>query len=258
MAAAREAVAEQPPSPTLGPELLSVAALLGRESTLRSALTDTGMPAERRSDLAGGLLTGKVGGATVAAVQRAVAQRWSRPRDLVEGVEALGAEAMLAEAEAQGRIDAVEEELFRFTRVLASSSDLQVLLTNPAVPDATKAQVVTDLLEDRAQPETVALVTHAVAHPGGRRVSDVLDELVDLASTRREQLLADVRVPVALSDEQRTRLSAALSRIYGRPVTLAVSVEPDLLGGAVVRIGDEIIDGSVASKLADARRRLTQ
>lgn len=258
MAAAREAVAEQPPSPTLGPELLSVAALLGRESTLRSALTDTGMPAERRSDLAGGLLTGKVGGATVAAVQRAVAQRWSRPRDLVEGVEALGAEAMLAEAEAQGRIDAVEEELFRFTRVLASSSDLQVLLTNPAVPDATKAQVVTDLLEDRAQPETVALVTHAVAHAGGRRVSDVLDELVDLASTRREQLLADVRVPVALSDEQRTRLSAALSRIYGRPVTLAVSVEPDLLGGAVVRIGDEIIDGSVASKLADARRRLTQ
>jgi len=258
MAAAREAVAEQPSSPTLGPELLSVAALLGRESTLRAAFTDNGMPAEDRSDLAGALLSGKVGEATVAAVQRAVAQRWSRPRDLVEGVEALGAEAMLAEAEAHGRIDAVEEELFRFTRVLASSSDLQVLLTNPAVADATKAQVVTDLLEDRAQPETVALVTHAVGHPGGRRVSDVLDELVDLASTRREQLLADVRVPVALSDEQRTRLSAALSRIYSRPVTLAVSVEPDLLGGALVRIGDEIIDGSVASKLADARRRLTQ
>ena len=164
MAAAREAVAEQPPSPTLGPELLSMAALLGRESTLRAALTDTGMPGERRAELAATLLAGKVSEATVATVQRAVAQRWSSPRDLVEGVEALGAEAMLAEAEDKGRIDAVEEELFRFTRVLASSSDLQVLLTDPAVPDAAKAKVVADLLEDKAQPETVALVSHAVGH----------------------------------------------------------------------------------------------
>jgi F-type H+-transporting ATPase subunit delta len=86
----------------------------------------------------------------------------------------------------------------------------------------------------------------------------VLDELVAAAAERREQLLADVRTPVAMTPDQQTALAAALTRIYGRPVTVAATVDPELLGGAVVRVGDEIIDGSVATRLADLRRRLTQ
>jgi F-type H+-transporting ATPase subunit delta len=89
-------------------------------------------------------------------------------------------------------------------------------------------------------------------------VAETLSDLVQLAATRRRQLLADVRAPVPLTDQQQQRLATALARIYGQPVTLAVSVEPEMLGGAVVRIEDEIIDGSVASKLAAARRTLTQ
>jgi F-type H+-transporting ATPase subunit delta len=204
------------------------------------------------------VLEGKVGADALAVVEEAAAQRWSSPRDLVEGIEALGAEAMLAHAENEGRIDAVEEELFRFGRVLDSSGELQVMLTDPAVPDAVKADVVGELLAERSQPETLALVRHAVAHPGGRRLAESLSGLVELAATRRQQLLADVRVPMPLTDRQHHRLAVALTRIYGQPVTLAVSVEPDIVGGAVVRIGDEIIDGSVASKIAAARRALTQ
>lgn len=258
LAALREALAGLPVHATLGSELLAVAALLGRESGLRSALTDSGTAPDRRAALASRVLDGNVAAPTLSVVEQGVRQRWSSPRDLVEGIETVGAEAMFAFAESEGRIDAVEDELFRFTRVLDASGELQVLLTNPAVQDSTKAQVVTDLLEQRAQPETVALVRHAVAHPGGRRVTETLAGLVELAATRREQLLADVRAPVPLTEPQQQRLAAALTRIYGRQVSLAVSVEPELLGGAVVRIGDEIIDGSVATKIDAARRNLTQ
>jgi F-type H+-transporting ATPase subunit delta len=258
LAVLREAQHDGPAPTDLGGELLGVAALLGREAGLRSALTDPGASPERRSTLARRLLAGKVSDPASGVVDLAVQQRWSSPRDLVEALEILGAEAILAHAENDGRIDAVEDELFRFTRTLDASGELQVLLTNPAVDSATKADVVTDLLAERSQPETVVLVRHAVANPGGRRVAETLSDLVQLAATRRRQLLADVRAPVPLTDQQQQRLATALARIYGQPVTLAVSVEPEMLGGAVVRIEDEIIDGSVASKLAAARRTLTQ
>ncbi len=254
---ASRAVAATDPQ-VVGQELLAVATLLGAQTSLRNALTDNGATPERRLTLAAQVFQGKVTPPTLSVISSAVAQRWSRPRDLTEALEEMGADALLAHAEQDGRIDAVEEQLFRFSRLIESSSDLQILLSNPAVPDATKAAVTGDLLAGRAEPETSTLVDHVVSHPAGRRVTHRLDELVELAAQRREQLLADVRAPVGLTEAQQTRLAAALTRIYGRPVTLAVSVDPSLLGGAVVRVGDEIIDGSVASRLATTRRTLTQ
>lgn len=260
LGAVRDGIAGDPSVGTdeVGRQLLSVSGLLGRETTLRNALTDNGSSAQRRRALAEAVLGSRVAPATLSVVAAAVEQRWSRPRDLVEAVEELGAESLLAHAENQGRIDAVEEQLFRFGRTLASSADLQILLSNPGVADETKAAVVADLLQHRVEPEVATLVEHVVSHPGGASVNERLDDLVELAATRRQQLLADVRVPLPLTQQQHERLSAALSGVYGQPVTLAVSVDPDLLGGAVVRIGDEIIDGSVASRLAAARRTLTQ
>lgn len=260
LAAVREAALADSAVATSGvaTQLLSVAALLGREASLRSSLTDNGASPERRRDLAGAILADKVDAATMSVVSDAVGRRWSRPRDLVEAIESLGAEALLASAEADGRIDAVENELFRFGRVLESSADLQIMLSNPAVTDEVKASVVADLLSQRSQPETAALVGHIVANPNGVPVAERLDDLVSLAAARRQQLLADVRAPVALARQQQDRLARALTTIYGQPVTLAVTVEPDLVGGAVVRVGDEIIDGSVTSRLAAARRALTQ
>ena len=242
----------------VGSELLSVASLLGRETSLRNALTDNGSTPERRVELATSVFTGKVAAPTVSVLSTVVAQRWSPPRDLVEALEILGAEALLAHAETDGRIDTVEEELFRFSRVLESSPDLQLLLSDPAISADTKSTVVADLLADKVEPEALTLLTHAASHSMSRPVADRLDELVALAAARREQLLADVRAPMPLTEEQTRRRAAALQRIYGQEVTVAVSVDPDVLGGAVVRIGDEIIDGSIASRMAAARRSLTQ
>jgi F-type H+-transporting ATPase subunit delta len=260
LAGVKEALGDEPArsSGTVGGELLSVASLLGRESGLRNALTDNGSSGERRVQLARRVFGDKVSDGTSTVVSAAVSQRWSHPRDLVEALDTLGAEALLAQAEQDGRIDSVEEELFRFARVLESSADLQLLLSSPAVEAATKAAVIRDLLADRAQDETVTLVSHVAEHPGGEPVADRVEQLVQLAAERRQQLLADVRAPVPLTDEQERRLASALARIYGRQVSVAVSVDPQLLGGAIVRVGDEIIDGSIASRIAAARRSLTQ
>jgi F-type H+-transporting ATPase subunit delta len=240
----------------LGGELLAVAVTLSSNPTLRHTLTDYGIPGTQRAAIARAVFGSKISDAAAEVVGEAAGRRWSAPRDLVDGVEALGVEAILAGAEADGHIDAVEDEIFRVTRALAGSPELQALMTDPVVADERKAQVMVDLLQDRAQPETVTLVRHMVAHRRGRRVSDVLDTLVDLAARRREVLIADVRAPIALTPEQQQRLKAALEQLYGHRVNLAVSVEPSLLGGAVVRVADEIIDGSVATKLAAARRTL--
>ncbi len=248
-------VAERGPA---GEQLLGVSALVGRESTLRAALTDTGASPDARSSLATRLLTGQVSDDVAQTVATAAAQRWSEPADLVEGLETLGAEGVLAGAEAEGRIDAVEEELFRFGRLLASSGALAGVLNDPGTPPESKRAILTDLLAERSEPETGTLLRHLVANPRGRRLEVAVTAQVRHAAQRREQLLADVRVPVALSSEQAERLAAALTAIYHQPVSVAVSVEPDLLGGAVVRVGDEIIDGSVATRLQTARRTLSQ
>jgi F-type H+-transporting ATPase subunit delta len=260
LAVVREQFRADPSTNTdlVGSQLLSVASLLGRETSLRNALTDNGSTPERRVELARSIFDGKVAPETVSVLATVVAQRWSPPRDLVEALEILGAEALLASAEADGRIGAVEEELFRFSRVLDASPELQLLMSNPAVTPETKSAVVADLLSDKVQPETMTLLSYAAAHSVGRPVAERLDELVQLAAARRQQLLADVRAPMPLTDDQTRRLAAALQRIYGQEVTVAVSVDPDVLGGAVVRIGDEIIDGSIASRMAAARRSLTQ
>src|SRR5690606_34504568 len=106
----------------------------------------------------------------------------------------------------------------------------------------------------KVEAETAELVRHVVANPRGRRVERALDELVEASARRRERLLAKVRVAAQISDDQQRRLAAALGRIYGRTVDVQVDVDPDVLGGVVVTVGDEVIDGSVARKLDQIRR----
>jgi F-type H+-transporting ATPase subunit delta len=257
LAAARDDLAgraDDPAFPGLSQELLDVAHLLGREPQLRSALTDPGDTGERRAALARELFGNRISPVAVAVVSSLAARRWSAPRDLVDATEALAAEAAFTVAEREGRLDAVEDELFRFGRTVEGSPRLRATLTDPAVPDADKAAVVGSLLAGKASDETTRLARYVAAHPRGRRLEDAIGELVQAASIRRQRLVAEVTVAVPLTDEQRDRLGAALSRIYGRVVDLQVSIDPEVRGGVSVRVGDELIDGTVAHRLAEARR----
>jgi F-type H+-transporting ATPase subunit delta len=240
----------------LSGELFAVADLLVREGLLRSTLADSGQPHAVRDALVRQVLGGKVSDLAVDIVLMAVARRWAEDMDLVMAIEQLADQAAFTVAEADGSLDATEEELFRFGRAVDSSSDLQMALTDPAQSSAAKAAIVGDLLQDRSTAASRQVLQYAVGHLHGRRIDSVIDELCDLAARQRERVVAEVRVAAPLDETQQRRLADALSRLKGRAVQLNVAVDPAVLGGVHVRIGDEVIDGTVASRMEQARRAL--
>jgi F-type H+-transporting ATPase subunit delta len=241
---------------SLGADLLAVASLLGSDRRLRAALSDTGTAPEARHGLVDALLGSRVGAPAVEVVKIAVDQRWSSARDLVDAVASAAAQAMFTVAEREGRLDAVQDELFKFGRAVAGDAALRMALTDPSLPTDRKTAIVGDLLQGKAQPETIALLQSAAGNPRGRRVEDAVEELVELASVRRQRVAAEVTSAVALDDDQQQRLAAALGRVFGREVELRVVVDPSVLGGISVRVGDEVIDGTTVQRLEQARRRL--
>ena len=240
----------------LGDELFSVAGVLASQPVLRRALADPARSAEARAGLATAVLSGKVSDGAVSVAAAIAAARWSTPNDLTDATEQLAVQAVIAAAEHEGRLDELEDELFRFGRIVAGQPALRIALTNPFVPADAKRQLVATLLDGKAAPETVRLVTEAVANQLGRSLDLSLEEYARLAARRRERLVAEVHVAVPLTGAQRERLAASLARAYGHQVHLNVVLDPRVAGGMTVRVGDELIDGSLATRLAEAGRRL--
>ncbi|MFI6082419.1 F0F1 ATP synthase subunit delta [Streptomyces sp. NPDC051217] len=240
----------------LAEELTAVTALLHREVSLRRVLTDPARSGESRADLAGGLLRGQVGGETADLVTGMVRSRWSQPRDLVDSVEELAAIAELTAAQRAGDLDEVEDELFRFGRIVESSITLRAALTDQSATVSAKAALLTGLLDGRANPSTERLVVRLVTLPRGRSLEAGLQTLSRLAAARRDRLVAVVTTAVPLTEGQKQRLGAALARLYGHPMHLNLDVDPGVLGGVSVRVGDEVVNGTVAERLEEAERRL--
>ncbi|HEY0617675.1 MAG TPA: F0F1 ATP synthase subunit delta [Kribbella sp.] len=241
---------------TLGEELFSVVSLLTAQPQLRRALGDSSSDRAGREQLVRGLLSGKVSDATLQVLVTVVTSKWSSPRELVDGIESLARTALLVRAERDGRLDSVEDELFRLGRIISGSQDLELVLSDHSVEPDRKVALVDSLLEGKVEPVTKALVDHLVREPRGEHVVDGLMLLADLAAKRRERSVAHVRTAVGLSEEQQERLAATLTRIYSRPIALHVEVDASLVGGLLIKIGDEAIDGSVAGRLAALRRDL--
>ena len=240
----------------LGSELFAVLRLLEAEPGLRRHLADPSVPPSSRSGLADQLLGEQLSRPTLDVITDLVSSRWSRSPDLVEAVEELGRRATLGVAEKDGSLDEVEDQLFRFGRVLDREPELNSLLTDHATPPDKRLELLHGVLDGKVSPVTEALLSATVAAPRGRSLDLAAEELSELAAARRDRYVAHVRAPVALSPDQEQRLADSLSRLYGRPISLQVELDEDLLGGLLVRVGDEVIDGSVAGRLAAARRRL--
>jgi len=235
-------------------QLYATANLMSEQMQLRNALADAGQPVQAREGLVKELLGSRVSPLALQVLVGVVAERWSTDEDLVMAVERLAAQAAFTVAEADGSLDATEEELFRFGRALDSSPQLQMALTDPAQSAAVKARIVGDLLAGRATAATMQVLQYAVGHLHGQRIDAVVDQLVDLAAIQRSRVVAEVKVAAPLDAEQQRRLADALSRLKGRTVRLNIAVDPGVLGGVYVKVGDEVIDGTVAARLEQARR----
>jgi F-type H+-transporting ATPase subunit delta len=241
---------------TMGDELFAVTSFLDQEPGLRRALTDPTSPAAARSELIRGLLGQRLSAATVDLLSRMAAARWSRPRDLPDSTEQLAVLATAAAAEGARELDDVEDELFRFGRITAAEPELHAALASPVLPDDRKRALLNALLERKVTAASLRLITQVTLHPRGRSLEANLADYARLVAAWRERLIATVRVATALTEGQRGRLNAALAAIYGHGIQLNVVLDPTVVGGMSVQIGDEFIDGTLSSRLAALRQRL--
>jgi F-type H+-transporting ATPase subunit delta len=168
------------------------------------------------------------------------------------------AQAIFAVAEAEGVLDQVEDELFRFARTLEREQELRTALTDPGLPAERKRAVLQDILGERTNPQTESLLGFIVEQGRARDLPSIVDELAELAARRRESAVAEVRTAVPLDEERRARLERALVRATGRTVELKVVIDPSVIGGVVARVGDQVIDGSVRRRLELARERMSE
>lgn len=239
----------------IGDELFAVARLLDSEHGLRRALADPVKLSHEKSDVARRLLHGKVSAGTEDLVAEAAALRWATSSDLADAIEQLAIEALTLAAQFGGTLDELEDDLFRFSRVVTGQPALREALIGPAGTDA-KHSLLNNLLSAKVSSPSLSLITQVLTHPRGRSPQAALDLCASIAARRREQLIAVVRVATELSAEQRRRLATALAAAYGQGIHLNVVHDPAVIGGMAVQVGDELIDGTAASRLAEVRRRL--
>jgi F-type H+-transporting ATPase subunit delta len=262
LAAARDRLTERAESwqadalDGLGDELLDATGLLTRELTLRRALADPALPRPVRGRLVESLLGEQLSEAAAQVLRELSEDRWSSSADLVEAVEQLGVQAAFAAADRRGDLDDAEDELFRFGRIVDREPALRDVVTDRRVPVERKTALVDALLADRSTATTRRLLRHAVQVPRGRTLDRAAAEFAWQAAQRHERLIAEVRSAVAMDAGQTRRLADALTRMLGRSVRVHADVDPDLVGGVVVRVGDQLIDGSIARRMSEVHQGL--
>jgi len=238
-------------------ELFAVAVALDSSLSLRRALTDPSRDAKDKSALAQSLFGSKLSTKAAGIVESLVASKWSTPRDLADVAEWLAVSAQAFAAEQEHNLDRLEEELFRFSRIMNANPELRSFLSPSSNSSLEgKAGVVQALLSGKATAQTSALIEHLVANPRGRNIEPGLTEFAEAASDRRNQVIAYVRSAQALTGMQLDKLTKSLSAQVGRNVRVNVEVDSTVLGGVSIRFADELIDGSLASRLAQAGREL--
>lgn len=261
LASVREAVTFDGDEATLGTtgdELYAVSELLYREQTLLRLLADASVPDHDRAAMLDRTLGQRLAEPTLEVLTALVAKRWSKPGDLVRSIEALALEAYLRLAEQSSALDQVEDELFRLGRIVENDPALNGMLSDPSTEAARRAELVDRLVSGKVTPVTGFIAHHAIRSLRGRSAYSVLSELAATVAVRRQRSIAVVTAPAELSEAQRERLGAVLGRVYGEEVSLQVEIDPTMLGGLVVRVGDDLIDGSVTAQLQRVRQGLPQ
>jgi ATP synthase F0 subunit b/ATP synthase F1 delta subunit len=243
----------------LADDLTSVAVLLDREKVVTRYLTVPAEDAAPRVRLVERLMSGKVGEPALDILRSAVSERWSANSDLIDAVELVSRQALLMRAEQAGQVDEVEDQLFRFSRILDVQPRLAILLADYEVPADGRVQLLRNVLQNASigvNPIAVELLAKTVELLRGQPAEEAVLSLAEVAVARRGEVVAHVSAAAALRDAQRTRLTKVLSRIYGHPVTVQMQVDPELLGGLAISVGDEVIDGTLSSRLAAAQTQL--
>lgn len=242
----------------LAGDLTAVADVLGRETVVTRHLTVPTEDPAPKVRLVQRLFSGKIGDPALTLVSDAASARWSNDGDLIAAAEHVARQALLLSAERADSLDEVEDQLFRFSRILDVQPRLDTLLSDTATPAAGRVGLVRNVIGggSGANSITTALLEQTVRLLRGQSAHQAITELAQIAVARRGEVVANVGAAAELTDAQRTRLNTVLSRIYSHPVRVQVGVDPALLGGLSISVGDEVIDGTLSSRLAAAQTQL--
>lgn len=239
----------------LSSHLFFAADVLASNTSLRRAITDPSREAGGKAVLIKELFGKSVGAMAVNLLSDIASVRWSSGQDVIHVVEQLAIEAEASAANINNELDRLEDELFETSRLVADTIDIRKALVGAGSSQA-KSTLLSEILQKKASASTVKLATTLVASLRGRSIeAGFADYLFGLAN-RRNRLIAVVKTAVPLTSDQSARLSAALEKQVGQPIRVNIQVDSSILGGVSVKFADELVDGSVSHRLANAGREL--
>ncbi|TDK27608.1 F0F1 ATP synthase subunit delta [Arthrobacter crusticola] len=256
----RELETRLPGAPlSLAEELFGVLSILDSNAGLRRALTDPSRTGGDKAMLVDQLVAGRVSADAVAVVKELVAERWANARDIGDALETLAATVAISVAESQGSgpqgLEKLESDLFSFIAVVDSNHDLQRALSDRQAGPEAKAALALRLVPEAGDAAKL-LIRQAVTAPRGLKPAALIKRFVELVAARQQRWIATVSVTRPLTAEQQSRLAAGLNRLYGRELQVNINVDPSLIGGVRVSVGDEMVDSTVVTRLSELRRRL--
>ena len=239
----------------LSTDLFLAAEVLAGNISLRRAVTDPSRDLAAKSTLLKDIFGKTLGEAALNLLSGIAAVRWSSGQDIVNVIEQLAIEAQASSANIDNQLDRTEDELFEVSRLIGQSGDLRKALVSAGSSQA-KSDLMREILEKKACASTIKLASMLVGSLRGRSIEAAFADYLFGLANRRNRLIAVIRTATALTDSQSSRLSKALEAHVGQPIRVNIQLDPSILGGVSVKFADELVDGSVSHRLADAGRAL--
>jgi F-type H+-transporting ATPase subunit delta len=247
----------------LAKELFGILGMVDSSAGLRRALTDPSRSGDEKSALVRQLVGGKVSADAAEIAGGLASSRWASARDIGDALETLAATVVISVAENKSAVSAsgitgleeLENDLFSFNQAVASSHEVQRALSEPQASAAAKSALAGKLVPGVSE-EAKVLITQAVSQPRGIKPTRLVERFAELAAKRQQRWIATVSVTRPLSQTQLARLQAGLNNLYGRELKVNINVDPALIGGIRVQVGDEVLDASVLTRLGELQRQL--
>lgn len=237
-------------------DLFTILTVLSTSVGMRRALTDNARDAGAKAELISNLFGKNISATAQSILASAASLRWSNPSELADAIEQLAVEAESFVADKNNELDQVEDQLFDFARVLTANPELRQALNTAADSDSGKVALLESITKGKYANSTLNLLRRVVVLRRGRNLDATLAAYSHYVSIRRNRVVAHVKTAVALEPAQQKNLVTALGKAIGKSVHINVEVDPKVLGGISIRYGDEIIDGTVVNRLAEASRAL--
>ena len=247
---------DAPAAAQVSSELLSIVMVLDSSIALRRALSDFARDEASKVALSKQVFTAISNGHAFTVLATMVGLRWSSPRDIGDVLELLGVETLSVAVEKAAQLEQLESELFAFAQIVSKNPELRATFALRSASEVKKSDLVSALLSGKALQASIDLISFLVDHPRGRNLESGLNEFADIISTRKARMIAHVVSASALSPDQVSRLTGALTKMLGHEIRVNVSIEKEVVGGLSIRIADELIDGTVIARLAQADRLL--